>query len=92
MFAPALGQPFMDGVYWSIVLELVFYGWVTLALISGAFQRFKLELVTGWLAVIALNEIVLGSGALRMAVHHGVRPALCRWHPSSPHQDPWPFR
>jgi peptidoglycan/LPS O-acetylase OafA/YrhL len=67
MFAPALGQPFMDGVYWSIVLELVFYGWVTVAMITGAFQRFKLELVTGWLAVIALNEIVLGSGALRMA-------------------------
>lgn len=66
MFAPALRQPFMDGVYWSIVLELVFYGWVTLALMTGTFQRYKLELVTGWMAVVALNEIVLGSGALRM--------------------------
>ena len=66
MFAPALGQPFMDGVYWSIVLELVFYGWVTLALLTGGFQRLKLELVMVWLAVSALNEFVIGSGALRM--------------------------
>lgn len=66
MFAPALGQPFMDGVYWSIVLELVFYGWVTLALMAGVFHRLKLELVTGWLAIVALNEMLIGSGALRM--------------------------
>ncbi|MER9139662.1 acyltransferase [Mesorhizobium sp. M0830] len=66
MFAPAFGQPFMDGVYWSIVLELVFYGWVTLALFTGLFQKRKLELIFVWLAVSALNEFFVGSGAARL--------------------------
>jgi len=66
MFAPALGQPFVDGVYWSIILELVFYGWVALALLAGVFQRLKLELVAGWLVLSALNEYAFGSGALRL--------------------------
>ncbi|MFB9979170.1 acyltransferase family protein [Mesorhizobium kowhaii] len=66
MFAPAFGQPFVDGVYWSIVLELVFYGWVTLALFTGLFQRRKLELIFIWLAISALNEFFLGSGAARL--------------------------
>ncbi|MFD1983557.1 acyltransferase family protein [Mesorhizobium newzealandense] len=66
MFAPAFGQPFMDGVYWSIVLELVFYGWVTLALFTGLFQRRKLELIFIWLAISAFNEFFLGSGAARL--------------------------
>jgi peptidoglycan/LPS O-acetylase OafA/YrhL len=66
MFAPAFGQPFVDGVYWSIVLELAFYGWVTLALFTGLFQRRKLELIFIWLAISALNEFFLGSGAARL--------------------------
>ncbi len=66
ILSPALGQPFMDGVYWSIVLELVFYGWVALALILGIFDRWKLALVAGWLTLSALNEFFIGSGAVRM--------------------------
>ena len=66
MFAPALGQPFMDGVYWSILLELVFYGWVTLALIGGVFQKRKFWLILLWLAVSALNEFFIGSRAIRL--------------------------
>lgn len=66
LFSPALGQPFMDGVYWSIVLEVVFYGWVALALMLGVFQKWKLQLITGWLALSMLNEFVVGSGAMRM--------------------------
>lgn len=68
MFSPALGLPFMDGAYWSIVLELVFYGWMTLALMTGLFPRYKLELVAGWLALSLLNETLLGSGAVRLAL------------------------
>lgn len=67
MFSPALGEPFMDGVYWSIILEVIFYGWVTLAILAGVFSRWKLPLVTAWLAVCCLNEFYLGSGALRLA-------------------------
>jgi len=66
MFAPALGQPFMDGVYWSIVLEIIFYGWVALALLTRVFTRWKLELVAAWLLIAAVNEFGIGSGALRM--------------------------
>ena len=66
MFAPAFGRPFMDGVYWSIVLELVFYGWVTLALFTGMFQKRKLELIFIWLAISALNEFFVGSRAIRL--------------------------
>ncbi|TGQ72587.1 acyltransferase [Mesorhizobium sp. M00.F.Ca.ET.186.01.1.1] len=66
MFAPALGRPFMDGVYWSIVIELIFYGWVTLALITGVFQKWKLPLIFAWLAIAALNEFWIGSGAARL--------------------------
>jgi peptidoglycan/LPS O-acetylase OafA/YrhL len=66
LFAPAFGQPFMDGVYWSIVIELIFYGWLTLALLTGLFERRKLEIVAVWLAVCALNEFFIGSGAMRM--------------------------
>jgi peptidoglycan/LPS O-acetylase OafA/YrhL len=68
MFAPALGQPFMDGVYWSIVLEIVFYGWVALLLMTGLFQRRRLAVIAAWLAISAANEFVLKSGALRMAL------------------------
>ena len=66
MFSPALGQPFVDGVYWSIILELVFYGWVTLALMAGVFDRHRLAIVGGWLALCALNEFALQSGAMRL--------------------------
>ncbi|TRC99679.1 acyltransferase [Mesorhizobium sp. WSM4303] len=66
MLAPALGQPFMDGVYWSILLELVFYGWVTLALLGGVFQKWKLGLIFVWLAISASNEFFIESLAARL--------------------------
>lgn len=66
MFSPALGQPFMDGVYWSIILEVIFYGWVAVALFFGVFERWKIGLLTGWLLLCALNEYLLGSGLLRL--------------------------
>lgn len=66
MFAPALGQPFMDGVYWSIILEVIFYGWVAVALFLGVFERWKTGLLLGWLSVCALNEYGIDNGALRL--------------------------
>lgn len=67
MVAPAFGQPFMDGVYWSIVLELVFYFWVAVAVAAGLFERRRLELVAAWLLLAAANEFAIGSSALRFA-------------------------
>ncbi len=66
MFSPALGQPFMDGVYWSIILEIIFYGWVAVALFFGVFERWKIGLLTGWLVICAANEFWLGSRALQL--------------------------
>jgi peptidoglycan/LPS O-acetylase OafA/YrhL len=66
MFSPALGQPFMDGVYWSILLELVFYGWVTLALLGGVFQKWKFGLIFAWLAIAASNEFFIESRGIRL--------------------------
>jgi peptidoglycan/LPS O-acetylase OafA/YrhL len=63
--SPALNQPFMDGVYWSIVYELVFYGWIALVIASGQFPRRVPPLVAGWLLLSLANEVLLHSGALR---------------------------
>jgi peptidoglycan/LPS O-acetylase OafA/YrhL len=63
--APALGQPYMDSVYWSIVIEIVFYGWAALAIAFGLFDRRLPELVTGWLLISLGNELFLDSGIVR---------------------------
>lgn len=61
----ALGQPFLDGAYWTIVYEIVFYGWVFLALAAGIFETRWRTLVLGWLAVSMANELLLDSEILR---------------------------
>ncbi|MER8431768.1 acyltransferase family protein [Mesorhizobium caraganae] len=66
MFARAFHRPSMDGVYWSIMLEIVFYSWIALLMLAGAFQRWKLAIVAIWLAVSAGNELFLGSMAIRV--------------------------
>lgn len=66
MFAPAAGQPYMDGAYWSITLELVFYAWTALLIWTGLFQRRLVEIVGVWLAVCLLNEAFLHIKALRL--------------------------
>ncbi|MBT9292592.1 acyltransferase family protein [Prosthecodimorpha staleyi] len=62
-FLPHLfGQRFVDSAYWSIVVELVFYGWVFLALATGLWRRRPALLGWGWLALSAVN-LKLGSVA-----------------------------
>jgi len=61
MLAPAFGQPFMDGAYWSIVLELTFYGWMALFIAFGLFPRRVDEIVLAWLAIALANEALLHS-------------------------------
>jgi peptidoglycan/LPS O-acetylase OafA/YrhL len=65
VFSPALGEPFMDGAYWSIVYELVFYGWIALFLMLGLFPRYAQAILVVWLGLSILNEYALGSGALQ---------------------------
>lgn len=66
MFAPFLNQPFVDGAYWSIILEVIFYGWIALALMTGVYTRWKLELAAAWLVIAVINEYFIGSGILRI--------------------------
>ncbi|MFZ1773967.1 MAG: acyltransferase [Rhizobiaceae bacterium] len=66
MAAPLFGQPFMDGVYWTILLEIIFYFWVALLILSGLFERGLVAIVAVWLALSMANEFVIESGALRL--------------------------
>jgi peptidoglycan/LPS O-acetylase OafA/YrhL len=65
MFAPLFGQEFMDGAYWSIVLEIIFYGWVFLFLALGLFEKSGERIVLCWLLVSLVNEMFLGLKPLR---------------------------
>jgi peptidoglycan/LPS O-acetylase OafA/YrhL len=62
--APALRQPFMDGAYWSIVYELVFYGWVAILLGLGIFWRKFNMIIVIWLALSLCNEHLVHSNVL----------------------------
>jgi peptidoglycan/LPS O-acetylase OafA/YrhL len=64
ILAPALRQPFMDGVYWTIVYELTFYGWMFLFILAGIFPRRLTLIVVVWLALSAVNELLLHSSIL----------------------------
>lgn len=68
VFPKLFGQEFLSGVYWSIVVELLFYAWVFALLLTGFFQRFSLHIIAAWLALSAANELVLGNAALRMVL------------------------
>lgn len=63
-----VGQEFMSGVYWSIVTEMIFYGWVFVLLALGVFNRFRGVVIAAWLLVAVVNELVLGQGALRQVM------------------------
>jgi peptidoglycan/LPS O-acetylase OafA/YrhL len=59
-------QKFMSGVYWSIAVELLFYGWVFLFMAAGLFQRHRMVIIAVWLGLSAANELFLGLGAVRV--------------------------
>jgi peptidoglycan/LPS O-acetylase OafA/YrhL len=59
---------FVSGVYWSIVVEVLFYSWVFLFMLSGLFQRQRNLIIALWLLVSAFNEFYWGQGAVRLAL------------------------
>jgi peptidoglycan/LPS O-acetylase OafA/YrhL len=65
MFAPLFGQQFMDGAYWSIALEVIFYGWVFVFLALGLFEKSGERIVLCWLLISLVNELFLGLKPLR---------------------------
>jgi peptidoglycan/LPS O-acetylase OafA/YrhL len=56
-----LKQPFVDGVYWSILVEITFYGWVALLIAAGVFRKHQLRIIAVWLMISAANEFILES-------------------------------
>ena len=60
-----VGQPFMDGAYWTIAYEIIFYAWVGILIAVGLFDRAWRIAVLVWLAISIANESMIGSGALR---------------------------
>ena len=54
-----LGQSHVDGVYWSIVIEIIFYGWVSVLLALGLFKRRQLAILGLWLGLALANELLL---------------------------------
>ena len=63
--ARALGQPFLDGAYWTIAYEVMFYGWVFVFIALGWFKKYWQALVVCWLALSVANELLIGSEVLR---------------------------
>jgi peptidoglycan/LPS O-acetylase OafA/YrhL len=65
MISRVLGQPFIDGAYWTIACELIFYGWVALGLATGLLtSRWRMILAT-WLMSSVVNETIWLNEVLR---------------------------
>src|SRR5437016_2871844 len=57
--APLLGQAYVDTSYWSLVIEVVFYVWVTAFIALGLFPRRLDAIITVWLAITFANELTI---------------------------------
>lgn len=63
--ARALGQPFLDGAYWTIAYEVMFYGWVFVFIALGWFKKHWQVIVASWLVLSVANELRIDSEVLR---------------------------
>jgi len=57
--APALHHPYMDSAYWSLVIEVTFYIWVTALIGAGLFPRRIDAIVLVWLCISMANELTI---------------------------------
>jgi len=57
--APMLGQSYVDTSYWSLVIEVVFYGWVAAFMVLGLFPYRIDAIILAWLAITFLNEVTI---------------------------------
>ena len=62
--ATAVKQPYVDSAYWSLVIEVIFYGWVTLFIALGVFSRNLHALIFTWLCISILNEATIDSSLI----------------------------
>jgi peptidoglycan/LPS O-acetylase OafA/YrhL len=63
--ARVLGQPFLDGAYWTIAYEVMFYGWVFVFVALGWFKKYWQAIVVCWLVLSVANELRIDSEVLR---------------------------
>jgi peptidoglycan/LPS O-acetylase OafA/YrhL len=57
--APALGHPYMDGAYWSLVIEVAFYAWVAVLMAAKVFPRRLDLIILIWLGITFANELTI---------------------------------
>ena len=62
--SPALGYPYMDSAYWSLVIEVTFYAWIAVFIATGSFPRRLDALVLAWLFLSMANELTADSAIL----------------------------
>lgn len=65
--SPALGFHYMDSAYWSLVIEVTFYAWVTVFIALGVFPRRLDMLVLAWLFLSIANELTADSAIFERA-------------------------
>jgi peptidoglycan/LPS O-acetylase OafA/YrhL len=57
--APALGQPYVDTSYWSLVIEVMFYAWIAGFMAVGLFPRRIDLIILIWLGITFANELTI---------------------------------
>lgn len=58
VFSKLAGEKFVDGAYWSIVLEIIFYGWVFLLISLNKFDKL-VQIIPFWLVLSLVNETLI---------------------------------
>lgn len=61
LFPTLFGRPFVDGVYWTLELEVVFYAWVAVFLVLGWFGRHRMAIIIVWLALSLAVDVLTTS-------------------------------
>lgn len=56
LFPQAFGQAAIDGAYWSLAVELTFYGWISLLVMARQMHRVELFMAL-WLVSALLNAV-----------------------------------
>jgi peptidoglycan/LPS O-acetylase OafA/YrhL len=77
MLQTFVGVDNVDGVYWTMAVELAFYGWMLLILAAGLLPRIE-RVLSVWL--IALTAIVIVFVVFQMSLPWGTAVALLLYH------------
>lgn len=72
MLSEFLGVPSIDGAYWFLYVEILFYATVAVALLLGGVQRFQWFLVAWLLLEIALELLPIGRNPYRVLADYSV--------------------